>query len=87
MAPKDVAPTAPTVEAPVEEKKVVKRGKRPRSKHRHANVQIWKKYKISGTSVARANESCPRCGPGHFMAAHKDRKTCGKCHYTVFTKK
>jgi len=24
---------------------------------------------------------CPKCGPGIFLAAHKDRRTCGKCGY------
>ena len=27
------------------------------------------------------NQSCPKCGPGVFMADHKDRRTCGKCKY------
>lgn len=27
------------------------------------------------------NKNCPKCGPGTFMAEHKDRKTCGKCNY------
>ncbi|MEM4318376.1 MAG: 30S ribosomal protein S27ae [Candidatus Pacearchaeota archaeon] len=29
---------------------------------------------------------CPRCGPGIFLAKHKDRLYCGKCHYTEFIK-
>ena len=28
------------------------------------------------------NKSCPKCGPGVFMADHKDRLACGKCGYT-----
>ena len=31
-------------------------------------------------------KSCPKCGAGVFMAAHKDRHTCGKCKYTEFKK-
>ncbi len=27
------------------------------------------------------NKTCPKCGPGTFMAEHKDRRTCGKCGY------
>ncbi|MCF7865965.1 30S ribosomal protein S27ae [Candidatus Woesearchaeota archaeon] len=27
------------------------------------------------------NLSCPKCGPGIFLAAHKDRASCGKCGY------
>lgn len=30
---------------------------------------------------------CPKCGPGVYMATHKDRKACGKCGYTEFNKK
>jgi len=29
---------------------------------------------------------CPKCGPGIFLAMHKDRQTCGHCGYTVFNK-
>jgi len=29
----------------------------------------------------RKNKFCPKCGPGIFLAAHKDRLVCGKCHY------
>jgi len=32
-------------------------------------------------------KSCPKCGPGVFMAEHKDRTSCGKCGYTEFKKK
>lgn len=28
------------------------------------------------------NKSCPKCGPGTFLANHKDRDSCGKCGYT-----
>ena len=28
------------------------------------------------------NKSCPKCGPGTFLANHKDRDACGKCGYT-----
>ncbi len=29
----------------------------------------------------RKNKFCPKCGPGIFLAAHKDREVCGKCGY------
>jgi ubiquitin-small subunit ribosomal protein S27Ae len=38
-------------------------------------------YEISGSSLKRKNRNCPKCGPGVFMAGHKDRWTCGKCGY------
>lgn len=29
---------------------------------------------------------CPKCGAGVRMAEHKNRKACGKCGYTEFSK-
>ena len=46
----------------------------------------WTKYKISGKKIERA-KTCPKCGPGMFLAVHKDRLYCGKCYYTEFLKK
>jgi len=64
-------------------------GKEKKGKKPHVNKPTGKKYKhytISGTSVKKA-KSCPRCGPGIFLAVHKDRVYCGKCHYTEFSAK
>jgi ubiquitin-small subunit ribosomal protein S27Ae len=44
--------------------------------------QKWKMYEISGDS-AKAKKSCPKCGPGVFLADHKDRMACGRCGYMV----
>lgn len=44
----------------------------------------YKAYKIEGDKATLAYKQCPKCGPGVFMANHKDRKTCGKCGYTEF---
>ena len=54
-----------------EEKKVVK--KKPAQK-------IHVLYDTS-SGLKRKNKHCPKCGPGVFMAKHKDRAACGKCHY------
>ncbi len=43
--------------------------------------QIWKIYQKEGETAKRKNKCCPKCGAGYFMAAHKDRTTCGKCGY------
>jgi ubiquitin-small subunit ribosomal protein S27Ae len=43
---------------------------------------IYKSYVIQGGKLERKNRFCPKCGPGVFMATHKDRKTCGKCGYS-----
>ena len=62
-------------------KKIIKKGKKP-----HKNKPTSKKYtkyKIEGDKITR-EKTCPRCGPGIFLMITKDRKYCGKCHYTEF---
>ena len=46
-----------------------------------------KYYAIKDNTIVRLKKSCPKCGPGFFMAAHKDRVTCGKCQYCEFVTK
>lgn len=46
----------------------------------------YTKYKIEGDKVIRG-KTCPKCGIGVFLAEHKDRVYCGKCHYTEKNKK
>jgi len=43
-------------------------------------------YEVKGDKVERKRQSCPKCGPGVFLAQHKDRVVCGKCGYTEFKK-
>jgi len=58
-----------------------KKGKKP-----HKNKLTSKKYShYSGGE--KKNKTCPRCGPGNFLANHKTRFYCGKCHYTEYVKK
>ncbi|MFH0859737.1 MAG: 30S ribosomal protein S27ae [Candidatus Altiarchaeota archaeon] len=45
----------------------------------------WKLYNVKD-KLERLNKSCPKCGPGVFMAKHKDRLSCGKCGYSEFMK-
>ncbi|MBU0756820.1 MAG: 30S ribosomal protein S27ae [Nanoarchaeota archaeon] len=58
----------------------------PRSRpKKHVNkkpVAIHKLYNGGKTK----NQFCPKCGPGFFMANHKNRWTCGKCNYVEFKK-
>jgi small subunit ribosomal protein S27Ae len=54
-------------------------GKKPK-KPKKPN-QVWKLYVKEGEGVKKKNKTCPKCGAGYFMAAHKDRVTCGKCGY------
>ena len=44
-------------------------------------------YKIQGDRLERLRTSCPKCGPGTFLAQHSDRMACGRCGYTEFAKK
>lgn len=44
-------------------------------------------YDAKGDALVRKKPVCPKCGPGVFMATHKDRVSCGKCGYTEFSKK
>ena len=55
-------------------------GPNPNGKH--------SKYSIEDGKLIR-KETCPEpnCGPGVFLAVHKDRKSCGKCGYTVKNEK
>jgi small subunit ribosomal protein S27Ae len=39
-----------------------------------------KLYKIYDNGKLK-NKTCPKCGQGCFLAAHKNRHTCGKCGY------
>lgn len=45
------------------------------------------KYSVEGGKLERKGRNCPKCGPGVFLAEHKDRNTCGKCGYTEFKNK
>ena len=56
-------------------------GKKPKPKAHPSKA--WECYK-DGKQV---NKFCQKCGPGVFMAKHKDRMTCGKCGYTEFGNK
>ncbi|MBT3985104.1 30S ribosomal protein S27ae [archaeon] len=59
--------------------------KKPKPKNKNPSKKHTK-YTVSGDKIERA-PFCPKCGPGIFLAQHKNRKTCGKCGYTIFEKK
>ena len=56
-----------------------KKGKKKR-KNRTPSKK-WEKYKDKAKS-----KICLKCGPGIFLAEHKDRYHCGRCGYTEFKK-
>jgi small subunit ribosomal protein S27Ae len=41
----------------------------------------YRMYEVTGDTIKRKNKMCPKCGPGIFLAEHKDRWACGKCGY------
>tara|TARA_B100000315_G_C14265128_1_gene446067 strand:+ start:409 stop:639 length:231 start_codon:yes stop_codon:yes gene_type:complete len=40
----------------------------------------WSLYE-GDKELKRKNKPCPKCGPGTFLGAHKDRLVCGLCQY------
>ena len=60
-------------------KQTMKEGKKPPSKSKHNNVQVWKKYEVKNGKVERKGDFCHRCGEGTFIAEYENRKYCGKC--------
>ncbi|HVL87009.1 MAG TPA: 30S ribosomal protein S27ae [Candidatus Thermoplasmatota archaeon] len=43
-------------------------------------------YALEGGALKRLRRACPKCGPGIFLAEHKNRFACGSCGYTEFKK-
>ncbi|MGA8663837.1 MAG: 30S ribosomal protein S27ae [Thermoplasmata archaeon] len=39
-------------------------------------------YNVKGDTLERTHRSCPKCGPGNFLAEHADRRSCGRCGYS-----
>lgn len=60
-----------------------------KDKKKAKTIRVAKKdfYKVEEGKVQRTRSHCPKCGPGVFMAEHKNRVSCGKCGYTEFKKK
>ena len=57
----------------------------PTSKDRDKSKR-YELYEEGDEKVERLRKSCPRCGPGIFLADHGERLACGKCGYTEFKK-
>lgn len=45
---------------------------------------VYALYRIENYKISRLRPTCERCGPGYFMANHKDRYTCGHCGFTRY---
>jgi len=68
-------------------KEAKRREKKQRTGKKHMSVKVHEYYEVGGDSVTRKRKSCPRCGPGAWLAEHKGRLYCGKCGYTEFEKR
>jgi len=60
---------------------VAKKEKGKTKKKPKAHSKRYQLYEKKGDKMERKNRFCPKCGDGFFLANHKDRWTCGKCHY------
>lgn len=74
-------------------KKVFTKPKKPTHKHKLEKMRALKYFKVTekddgSFKVERTRKECqnPSCGAGVFMAKHKDREYCGKCHMTIKSK-
>ena len=65
-----------------EDKSAAKPEKKAGTKKEEKGVNAL--YKVEGGKVTRLRPTCERCGPGYFMAKHKDRYTCGHCGFTRY---
>jgi small subunit ribosomal protein S27Ae len=54
---------------------------------KHKVIKQWEILKVDANNIKRLKKTCPRCGPGTYMAEHKDRYFCGNCHMTEWKKK
>jgi len=61
-----------------------RKGKKQRKKK--AKIKKGLLYDAKGEKIIRKRKECPKCGAGVFLAEHKDRFTCGYCHYTEWKK-
>ncbi|CAC19767.1 Ubiquitin-40S ribosomal protein S27b [Schizosaccharomyces pombe] len=65
-------------------KKTYTTPKKIKHKHKKVELAVLKYYKVEDDgSVKRLRRECPNCGASTFMANHKDRLYCGRCHLTL----
>lgn len=71
-------------------KKIFTKPKKPTHRHKLEKMRALKYFKVTekddgSFKVERTRKECqnPSCGAGVFLAKHKDREYCGKCHMTL----
>eukprot|EP00796_Vickermania_ingenoplastis_P004966 gene4966-3564_t len=74
-------------------KKIFTKPKKPTHRHKCEKMRALKYFKVTekddgSYKVERTRRECanPTCGSGVFLAKHKDREYCGKCHLTFKSK-
>lgn len=78
------APVPAPAEKPEEEKPAAKPKGKKKLKVRKKEKGAYTRYKVDDTKLTRLRPYCERCGPGYFMADHKDRFACGHCGFTRY---
>ncbi|CAM43824.1 putative ubiquitin/ribosomal protein S27a [Leishmania braziliensis MHOM/BR/75/M2904] len=70
-------------------KRIFTKPKKPTHRHKLEKMRALKYFKVTENDdgsykVERMRQDCPhpQCGAGVYMAQHKDRQYCGKCHLT-----
>ncbi|KAG5483804.1 hypothetical protein GH5_05650 [Leishmania sp. Ghana 2012 LV757] len=70
-------------------KRIFTKPKKPTHRHKLEKMRALKYFKVTENDdgsyrVERTRQDCPhpQCGAGVYMAQHKDRQYCGKCHLT-----
>ncbi len=58
-----------------------------KTRKKHPNIKKSEKYEIKENELKRKSKFCPKCGPGVFMAEHKERYSCGNCSYSEWKDK
>ena len=76
--------TVESLDGGKKKKKAYTTPKKKKHVHRKEKLAVLKIYKVdSAQKVSRTRKTCATCGQGVFMAKHKNRFYCGKCHLTV----
>lgn len=66
----------------VKKKQRIRKRSGKKKKHKKRPHQVFKYYKVENNKLIRLRKTCPKCGPGFFLAEHPDRWACGHCGYT-----
>lgn len=72
-------------------KKTFAKPKKRKHKHKRVKLRVLKYYQVTDlkktdksqdvvATISRNRPQCAQCGPGVFMAVHKNRVHCGRCN-------